>query len=154
MVSITRLGPFKVDRSGLISPASPALLPRFCVNWRRRLVQARLQQSDPADTSTGTLELLSHVGRVPSTGRRSMAVHERDSALTLLRHLPRLLPQGWTMRLTADHCVLIEAQASLVLPISAIGLVTQLSAYLLSLNPYLDALDDGFIGGAAGIANT
>ncbi len=155
MVSITSLGPFKVDGSGLISPASPALLPRFCVNWRRRLVQARLQQSDPADTSTGTLELITRVGRVPSTGKRTMAMEERARALTLLRHLPRLLPQGWAMRVAADHSVVVEAQASLVLPISAISLVTQLSLFLLSLNPYLDAFDDGGIGGAlAGIAKT
>jgi hypothetical protein len=150
MVSIAGLGPFKVDRNGLISPASPALMPRFCVNWRRRLVQARLQQPDAADTNAGTLELITRVGRVPSTGKRSMALQEREKALALLRHLPRLLPQGWAMRLTADHSVVVEAQASLLLPISAIGLVTQLSVFLLALNPYLDAFDDGCIGSAPG----
>lgn len=155
MVSITSLGPFKVDGSGLISPASPALMPRFCVNWRRRLIQARLQQPDPADTTHGTLELITRVGRVPSTATRPMAGGEREMALTLLRDLPRLLPPGWAMRLTADHSVMVESRARLVLPISAIGLVTQLSVFLLSLNPYLDAFDDGGIGGgAAGIAKT
>ncbi len=150
MKSIHSLGPFKVDSNGLISPASPALLPRFCVTWRRRLVQARMQQSHPEDTATGTLELQTQVGRVPSTGRRLEAGQERERALELLRHLPRLLPQGWSVRVAADHSVQVQAQASLVLPISAIGLVTQISLFLLSLNPYLDVLDDGGIGPATG----
>lgn len=150
MVSITSLGPFKIDGGGLISPASPAMLPRFCVTWRRRLVQARMQQPDAANSSTGTLDLFTQVGRVPSTGRRPRAMTERDQALKLLRQLPRLLPQGWSIRVAADHSVLVQAQADLVLPISAIGLVTQLSLFLLSLNPYLDALEDGGIGGAVG----
>ena len=153
MMSISNLGPFKVGPCGLISPATPALFPRFCVNWRRRLVQARMLQPDPDDASHGTLEIITRLGRVPSTGK-ALLPDRRDLALGLLRNLPKLMPQGWKMRVAADHSVVMETHAILVLPISAISLVTQMSLFLLSLNPYLDALDEGGVGPMAGIANT
>ena len=110
-------------------------------------------QPNPDDASHGTLEIIAHLGRVPSTGKLSQPA-KRDLALGLLRNLPKLVPSGWKLRLAADHSAVMEAQAVLILPISAISLVTQVSLFLLSLNPYLDALDEGGVGPIAGIANT
>lgn len=154
MMSIDNLGPFKVDPSGYLSPATPALFPRLHVNWRRRAIQARMLQPDPADSTHGTLEIVTRVGRVPSTGRGIPVSDKRDLALGLLRGLSKLLPVGWKLRLAPDHSLIMESRAELVLPISAISLVTEISMFLLALNPYLDALDEGGAGEAAGIAKT
>jgi hypothetical protein len=154
MMSIRKLGPFKVDASGLISPATPSMFPRFFVRWRDRMVQARMLQPNPDDLTHGTLEIVTRVGRIPSTGMATGASDSRAVALDLTRTLPKLLPEGWKMRLSPDHSVVFEAQAVLVLPVSAISLVTQVSMFLLSLNPYLDALDAGGVGPLAGTANT
>jgi hypothetical protein len=52
-----------------------------------------------------------------------------------------LVPQRWRLRLSADHSVLMEAIAPLVLPVSAIALVTEITLFLLTLTPYLEVLD-------------
>ncbi len=150
----TRLGPFKVDRQGLLSPSSPNLFPRFAVVWRNRLVQAQMHQPDPTNAKQGTLSLLAQVGRVPSTGGPANISADRGTSLGVLRQLPRLMPKGWSLRVMADHSVVVEADQVLSLPVSAINLVTQMSLFLLALQPYLDVLDDGRIGLIAGIAKT
>jgi hypothetical protein len=155
MMSMNALGPFKIAPSGLLSPATSALFPSFHVNWRQRAVQARMLQPNPDDETHGTLEIITRAGRIPSTGKPQSAPSDRrDIALGLLRGLSRLVPTGWTLRLAADHAVIMESRIALVLPISAIDLVTEISMFLLALNPYLDALEDGGAGAVTGIANT
>jgi hypothetical protein len=154
LLTKTHFGPFKLDPTGLLSPMSPASFPRFYVSWRKRLVQARMRQEDTDDSTEGTLELATSVGRVPSTGKPPGDPPKRDAALAMLRQLPALLPAGWRLTLAADHSVLIQTEVVIVLPISAISLVTQMSLFLLSLGPYLDALDEGGMGFMAGTAKT
>jgi hypothetical protein len=154
MMSIRKLGPFKVDIRGLISPATPEMFPRFFVRWRDRLVQARMLQSNPDDPTHGTLEIVTRVGRIPSTGMAVAASESRAAALGLARALPGVLPRGWRMLLSPNHSLVFEAQAILVLPVSAISLVTQVSLFLLSLNRYLDALDEGGVGPLPGTVKT
>ena len=152
--SDTTLGPFRVDPQGFISPATPATFPRFAVLWRQRAVHARMRQSDAADATAGTLDLTARVGRVPSTAGRGGTDAGRKATLRLLDLLPSLMPAQWTLRLTPDHSVLVEANARLVLPISVTSLVTELSMFLLTLTPYLDALDAEGIDFGAGTAKT
>jgi hypothetical protein len=143
------LGPFRVDQQGLLSPSDPESFPRFAVRWRDRLVQARMRQPSATNASQGILDLSSRIGRVPSTAGRSASATDRAAILEVLRQLPRLLPAGWRMRLQPDHSVVVQAQRALVLPVSAISLVTEMSLFLLSLTPYLDVLDADGIGAAA-----
>jgi hypothetical protein len=143
------LGPFRVDQQGLLSPADPDCFPRFAVRWRDRLVQAHMRQPSAGNTRHGTLNLSSRIGRVPSTAGPTPSAANRTTILDVLRQLPRLLPAGWRMRLMPDHSVLVEAQTELILPVSAISLVTEMSLFLLSLAPYLDVLDAEGIGAAA-----
>jgi len=143
------LGPFRVDQRGLLSPADAESFPRFAVRWRDRLVQAHMRQPCAANAGHGILSLSSRVGRVPSTAGPTPSAARRASLLDVLRQLPRLLPAGWRLRLMPDHSVVVEAQTELVLPVSAIALVTEMSLFLLSLAPYLDVLDAEGIGAAA-----
>ena len=139
----TRLGPFTVDGQGMLSPATPTSFPRFAMRWRNRLVEARLRQH--TDDNQGTLDLTTVAGRVPSTAAAECG-DARETALTAVRELLRMMPDGWMLRLAPDHTVLVEASSSLTLPVSAIGLVTQLSMFVLTLQPYLDVLDAEGLG--------
>ncbi len=139
------LGPFTVDRRGLLSPASPESFPAFAVRWRDLLVRARMVRLD-AGSGTGTLEFSTRLGRVPSTagpdttGSASRPVR-RGAVLAMLRGLPSLVPPLWRLRLSADHTVLMEATAPLTLPVSATALVTEITLFLLALAPYLEVMD-------------
>ena len=143
-----KLGPFRVDRQGLLSPADPARFPQFAVRWRDRVVQARMAQPVLEDHCRGILAVSTKVGRVPSTSGSS--AHSRVALLRQMQLLPRRMPPGWQLRLTPDHCVTVETQIALALPISAVALVTHISFFLLSLSPYLDVLDADGIGLTAG----
>lgn len=144
------LGPFKIDAQGLLSPTTPDSFPGFAVRWRDRLIRARISQQPEKPESRGQLEITARLGRIPSTAEPAAAAGSRTGALAALRHMPGLMPQGWRLRLNADHSVLVEAQAALVFPVSAIALVTEMAMFLLCLQPYLDALDAEGLGLARG----
>ncbi len=135
------LGPFKVDRAGMLSPATHETFPRLAWRWRDRLWHARLSQVEGDDDETGRLALSSRIGRVPSSATSMLG--QREGALALLHAIPPRLPPCWRLRLLADHVVQIEAGLSLRLPVSAVGLVSELSAFLLAASPFLDVLDEG-----------
>ncbi len=142
----TTLGPFKVDRCGLLSPAHADHMPGFAVRWRNRLIQAHI--SSDAEAS-GVLHMATRVGRVPSTASLGQMHDGRKAALDLVRDLPDAFPANWRVRLAADHSIFMEAWLAVALPVSAVGLVVQMSSYLLHLSPFLDVLDEGGMGPAA-----
>ena len=136
-----RLGPFRVDADGRLSPGAPELFPSFRVAWRGQGVQARLTAAGPQG---GILALRAILGRVPSTGRPEGAgAVPRQAAFAAVRTLPGTLPPGWKVALLPDHRILAEAQKHLLLPTSAEDLVTELTLFLLRLAPYLDLLAEG-----------
>lgn len=147
------LGPFAVDAMGRLAPRGPSALPGFFFRWRGRLIRARFEQANP---KLGRLVLHATLGRVPSSASR------RDSGLRpqsfqLLHLLPRALPGPWRVLLLPDHCVRLEADSQVTLPITATDLLVELARFLLELAPYLDLLDEAGIGGVsveAGKANT
>ena len=139
----TTLGPFKVDRCGLLSPARADQMPGFAVRWRNRLIQAHISGDAEA---LGVLHMTTRAGRVPSTAALAPSTTGRDAALDLVRDLPNAFPANWRVRLTPDHSILMEARLAVALPVSAVGLVVQMSSYLLHLAPYLDVLDEGGMG--------
>jgi len=150
------LGPFTIDRSGLLLPTSASSFPAFHVRWRQRTMHTRLVHEEGCEQA-GMLEFSSVLGRVPSTAARPPSNSRRARALALLRTLPGLVPHGWKLDVSADHSVLVATTTPIVLPISAVLLVTKVTLFLLALGPYLDVLDaEGvtFIGAGAGMVNT
>ena len=139
------LGPFSVDPEGRLSPARPDLSPVFSVRWRGRTVHACLSQGTAPNTSLdaplgeGHLRIRSILGRIPSTASGPAV---REACLTLFRGLLTAVPETWTMRLLPDHRPQVEAALMVALPITVTGLVTELTAFLLDLAPYLDVMDD------------
>lgn len=139
------LGPFLVDAEGRLAPRDLVAIPAFLVRWRGRTVRARL---DHSLTESGALLLHIVLGRVPSTAGAADS-RTRAQNFAVLRWLPRNLPAGWQLGLTPDHRVLLEARAAVPLPITATGLLAELTAFLVALAPYLDLLDEVGIARAA-----
>jgi hypothetical protein len=144
------LGPFLVDHAGRLVP-DIGTAPSVWIAWRGRSVHVGMSQRDDA---LGTLHLSMVVARVPSTATPRAAA--REQAFATLRRVPAELPEGWRISLQADHRVVLEAKASLPLPASARTLVTELTVFLLAVDPYLTLLDEaGFAAAsAAGMAKT
>jgi len=133
-----QLGPFLVDMHGRLAPRSLEAVPGFMVRWRGRAVHARLEQQGDNDR----LALRAVVGRIPSTARRSGGSELRPRSFDALRDLRRALPDGWRLRLLPDHSAVMEADAAVALPVTAVELITALTQFLLNLTPYLDLLDE------------
>jgi hypothetical protein len=134
------LGPFLVDAEGRLAPRDQDAFPAFNFLWRGRSVRAQMTHlEEPED---GRLKLQTVLGRVPST-RAGDATGARPQSFASLRAIRRGLPAAWQVRLLPDHRALLEAEAGIALPITAIGLVTELTRFLLMLGPYLDLLDEG-----------
>lgn len=137
------LGPFAVDAMGRLAPSEPTTMPAFLFRWRGRLVRARFGEAGP-----GRLLLRATLGRVPSTA----GPHESDlrsRSFDLVRLLPRAMPASWRVVLLPDHCVRLEAETELRLPVTATDLLAELTRFLLQVAPYLDVLDEAGIAGAA-----
>ncbi|MDR3524761.1 MAG: hypothetical protein P4L66_11730 [Acetobacteraceae bacterium] len=133
------LGPFNVDRSGLLSPSTPESFPTFGVRWRNRRLAVRMSRRSEQDAAHGVLEMQVQLGRVPSSAGPDAEL--RLQALAMAASLPRQGPEDWAFRLLADHVVQIDTCVPIALPVSLISLVSELTQFLLTLDPYLDALD-------------
>lgn len=137
------LGPFSVDAVGQLTPISRDSPPGFSVCWRGRVVHARLVHAEDRE---GHLSIQATMGRVPSTAIDPAA---RTEFLTVLRGLLRELPETWRVRLLPDHRPMVEVETLIGIPITATGLIGELTAFLLDLSPYLDLLDEA--GGGFGL---
>jgi hypothetical protein len=147
------IGPFLVDGEGRLWPRAQDTFPAFTFRWRGRSVHVHMAQTDPQD---GRLTLQATLGRVPSTAGSDTA-EIRLQSFALLHAVKRELPASWQLRLQADHSALLEAETAIPLPITAIGLVSELTRFLLELAPYLDLLDDAGVTGSSpspGMAST
>jgi hypothetical protein len=132
------IGPFSVDSRGRLSPGEPDTAPAFLFRWRDRVIRARLAQ---ADAGTGRLVMQVTIGRVPSTASTPDET-VRPRSFGLLRWLVKSSPAGWRMNLLADHRVWLEADTLIALHITAAGLITEITCFVLHLAPYLDLLDE------------
>jgi hypothetical protein len=58
--------------------------------------------------------------------------------------------------LAADHGVLLEASCPVALPVTATGLISEVTGFLLTLTPYLDVVDEAGSAAPSGVgsANT
>ena len=137
------LGPFIVDSRGMLSPSSKNTFPAFYVLWRKLVVRARLvQQSYTDGDNSADLEFTARLGRIPSSAGVPALASLRVGALQVLRRMPALTPPGWRLLLRADHSVEVTTKAEIVLPVSAISLVTEVTVFLLGLTPYLTVLEE------------
>ncbi len=128
------LGPFVVEESGRLSFRAPDHSAGFCFAWRGRRFSAELKE--------GTVALTASLGKVPSTANGPA---RRQTALSLLRALPRSLPKGWALRLTPDHRIQIEAIEPMAWPAHVTDLMQPLVRFLLRLAPYLDLMEEAEI---------
>ena len=125
------LGPFAIDRDGILHPRDPAAPPALHFAWRGRACDAAL--------TGAALRLTSCAARVPSTAEPG---EDRERAFATLAALPRSLPEGWRIRLLPDHRVRLEAEARLDSPPTATSLIAALVRFGLALDPYLDTLEN------------
>ena len=68
-----------------------------------------------------------------------------------------MLPEGWSIRLAADHRVLLEAKLRAPLPITATALMAEITLFLPALALYLDVLEEAGLAAPpdpGGTANT
>lgn len=154
------LGPFVVNASGELTIGSRDRIPAFSVRWRDRQIHVRLAEAMPNPTErAGELDLRVVVGRVPSTaggGASAEDVEERRSArmraFATVRGLGGALPSGWRLALLPDHCITMENHVGVRLPATAVELLTEVTLLLLTLDPYLDMVDEAGVGFAAATA--
>lgn len=145
------LGPFHVDTEGGLVPIEPGAPPSFTFRWRDRLIRAALV---PDESPERRLRLRARLGRMPSSARPAEAAR-RGPGFALLRDLHPALPADWQIGLAPDHGVLLEATRPVPTPITATGLVGEVTCFLLTLAPYLDLLDEaGLTAPSGGTANT
>ncbi|MSP00827.1 MAG: hypothetical protein EXR07_07235 [Acetobacteraceae bacterium] len=142
------LGPFSVDAEGGLSLIRRDVPGGFSVRWRGRAIHARLERSGD---SGGHLHIQANLGRIPSTVSDPEA---RAECLTLLRGLRSALPEAWQVRLLPDHREQLQVYTVVVLPITVTNLVTELAAFVLDLEPWLDLIDQSGSGSLATIAGS
>ena len=66
----------------------------------------------------------------------------RPRSFALVRWLSRWMPPTWRVALQADHRVALETSLPIGLPITAAGLITEISRFTLDLAPYLELMDE------------
>jgi hypothetical protein len=130
------LGPFVLDSEGRLTLRTPDAPPGFVVRWRGRTVHAQVKF---AEGGAGTLALETVLGRIPSS---ATAMGERSRSFDRLRRLRHRPFGAWKLRLLADHRAVLEAEAAIALPITAVNLVGEVTRALLDMTPYFDLMDE------------
>jgi hypothetical protein len=129
------LGPFIIEPDGRLQLRRGDTRPAFWFLWQGRRVDARI--------GAGGVKLTMQIGRIPSSIRQPAV---REPAFALLRALPGTLPEGWTMRLTPEHTIWVQAFDKVALPATISGLIEPLVRFLLRVSPYLDVIEQGGLG--------
>ncbi len=127
------LGPFAVDPMGRLSPRDQQAVPGFSVRWRGRRVHIQISGDGQA---MGRLTIQTNPGRIPTT----VSSPERRAAGLAVA---RTLPESWRLRLSPDYQQSLDVVTPIAPPITAIALITQFTAFLLDLSPWLDQLQTG-----------
>ena len=131
-----KLGPFSVDAKGRLTPVNPATGLSFHFRWHGRLVRARF-----AGSGEGRLTLQAELARVQSTASSSDG-SLRPRCFGVLRWLERIVPPTWRVALLPDHRIRLETEKPVDMPITATGLLTELTRFALELAPYLELMDE------------
>jgi hypothetical protein len=129
------LGPFIIEPGGRLQLRGADTRPAFWFMWKGLRVDAKL--------GAGGVTLSMLIGRIPSTIKQPAV---REPAFALLRALPGTLPEGWTMRLTPEHTIRVQAFDTVALPATISGLVEPLVRFLLRVSPYLELIEQAGLG--------
>jgi hypothetical protein len=127
-----RLGPFLVDRDGVLHACDPARPAGFGFRWRGRRIRAELQ-------ADARLRLSVLAGHVPFTAE---AAPLRPGVFAALAALRAEADEGWRVGLTPGHGVLVEAVEDLGAPATVSRLIAAATRFVLRLAPCLDLLDE------------
>lgn len=122
------LGPFAVAPDGTLSPRAPGLSPALRFAWRGRVCEAFLMD--------GRLRLRSIAGRIPSTAEPGTDRHFTARAVA---EMPAEMPEGWQLRLMADHRLAVETHA--LTSCTVVGVLGEMVRFALALDPYIDRLE-------------
>ncbi len=141
MGSCASLGMFEVDQDGRLSPGLPASKLAMEFRWRERPVSTWLRAEE--DAPNGTMMFRTRVGRMPSS---ALAAAARPDAFALLRCLPALLPDRWTLTVAADHSLQIEAELAVAMPALVSDLLVPTVQFCLAAAPLLDLLEENAMG--------
>jgi hypothetical protein len=129
------LGPFIIEPGGRIQLRGADTRPAFWFHWQGYRVDAKL--------GAGGVTLSMQIGRIPSSIRQPAV---REPAFALLRALPDTLPEGWTVRLTPEHTIRVQAFDTVALPATISGLTEPLVRFLLRVSPYLELIQQSGLG--------
>lgn len=127
------LGPFTVQPDGRLSHTPEEVTPCFSFRWRGHLMRAVLPDGD-------SLTLRTVLGRVPSTANGRQG--SRQQSFVLMRAFAGMSSENWKVSLQPDHQVVLTAIVQLPPPVTATALLTAITAFLLSVSPYLDLVDE------------
>ena len=123
------LGPFAVAPDGTLSLRTPGLNPVIRFAWRGRICEALMVE--------GGLQLRAIAGRIPSTAERGT---DRHGTMRAVADLPPDMPEGWRLRLTADHRLALETSSPICA--TAVAMVSEMVRFALTMDPYLSRLED------------
>lgn len=141
MTSYGSVGMFDVDAAGRLRPTQPASRLGMEFRWRDRPVTTSLRTI--GDGSSGVMRLRTQAGRIPSS---ALAAAARPDAFELLRLLPGLLPQSWTLKIEADHTLQLESEMAVPMPALMSDLLVPAVQFCLAASPYLDLLEENAMG--------
>ncbi len=126
-----KLGPFSVDAEGRLSPTQSGTGPNFRFRWHGRAVCVQFDHAPPGE---GRLKYRVALARVRSTACCSDATL-RPRCFAVVRRLERVVPSDWRVALLVDHRIWLETETPIGVPITATGLVTELTRFALELAP-------------------
>lgn len=141
MTSYGSVGAFDVDETGRLSPHLPTAKLGMKFSWRGRPVSTALRTTD--DGSVGIMLLRAQAGRVPSS---ALAAAARPDAFELIRCLPALLPEHWTLTVAPDHSLQLQTEMQVAMPASVSDLLVPAVRFCLAVSPYLDLLEENAMG--------
>ncbi|WP_419729984.1 hypothetical protein [Lichenicola sp.] len=140
-------GSFSVDDLGRVALAA-GTVGGFLFQWRGRPISLSITAPEPDGRlddgrSHCEVRITGRVGRVPSTANTP---DRRPEAFQLAAALRTLLPEGWAVRLLADHMLELQAEERLPLPAHVGELLIPATRFTLALAPYLDLLEEWGMG--------
>lgn len=131
------LGPFVVAGDGRLTLRDPQRPPSFSFRWRERPLHARLHAAGEDQVA---ITVQATLGRVPSTADGTPA--SRAQSFQTLRTAGAAMAPDWQLGLTPDHRVAMMTTRRMDGPITAVGMLGEITGVLLSLGPYLELLEE------------
>lgn len=124
------LGPFRVSAEGVLAPRIEGSRPAFSFRWRGRRFEATLDGR--------MLTIAAAVGGLPFTVDGS----PRTPVLAALASAREAMEPGWRLRLPPGSRIMLEADAELDRPPTAVRLVSASARFAWQVSPYLDLLEE------------